>query len=65
MAENSTSKAPAESDWDNYPVECREAFLGLTGKAQTASEACKRHFIYPAVDEILDHYLAYREMFGD
>lgn len=55
----------AEDGWDNYPAECYEAFLGATAQAQTASEGRKRHFIYPLVDEILDNYLAFRQMFGD
>jgi hypothetical protein len=65
MADPEISNGLAATEWDNYPAECYEAFLGAAAEALTASEGRKRHFIYPLVDEVLDNYNAYRQMFGD
>ena len=64
MAEQLASEGPAASEWDNYPLACHEAFLEQARKCQTASLGARRHFIYPKVDQILDDFLAWAEIFG-
>lgn len=64
MSDHLFSEGLEFSQVANYPLACREAFLAKTGKCQTASLGVKRHFIYPAVDEILDDYLAWLDIFG-
>lgn len=49
----------------NYPLVCRERFLGLSRKCQMASLGAKRHFIYPEVDKVLDDFLAWLAVYGD
>lgn len=64
-SENSTLEGPGFHEVANYPLECRERFLGQARKCLTASAGAKRHFIYPVVDEILDDYLGWLAIFGE
>ncbi len=64
MAQSRESEGLSAVDLANYPLVLRERFLALSGKRQTASSGAVRHFIDPEIDEILDDYLAWAQIFG-
>lgn len=63
--QNPVFKAPDFDEVANYPLVCRERFLGLTVRAQTASHGVFVHFLLPQIDAVLDEYLTWLAVYGD
>lgn len=62
--ENPVFKAPAFDEVANYPLACRQRFLGATARLPMASPGLRLYFILPEVDQILDDYLLWQDAFG-
>ena len=64
MAEKPVFKAPAFDEVANYPLECRTRFLGLTAARQAARYHADKRAILHDIEQVLDEYLLWLEVYG-